>query len=71
METGGLGIMECVGLEGLGSHSIAEVNRLARQSPDAWENWLEAHYGLCTHPAVFATSQHMLIVGRSQANQPL
>lgn len=36
-------IIECAGLEGLGSHSIAEINRLARSDPAAWENWLEAH----------------------------
>lgn len=63
--SGGVEIIECAGLEGLGSHSIAEINRLARSDPAAWENWLEAHDALCTHPAVFATSQHMLIVGRA------
>jgi SAM-dependent methyltransferase len=62
---GGVEVLECVGLEGLGSHSVEEINRLARTQPTAWENWLEAHHALCTHPAVFATSQHMLIVGRA------
>jgi SAM-dependent methyltransferase len=61
----GVEISACVGLEGLGSHSIAEINRLARQDPAAWKNWLEMHHALCTHPAVFATSQHMLIVGHT------
>jgi SAM-dependent methyltransferase len=60
----GVEVIECVGLEGLGSHSMEEINRL-RKHPTAWENWLEAHRALCTHPAVFATSQHMLIVGRA------
>jgi SAM-dependent methyltransferase len=59
-------VVECVGLEGLGSHSVAEINRLARD-PVAWRNWLDAHEALCTHPAVFATSQHMLVVGRAPA----
>jgi len=61
----GVEVVECVGLEGLGSHSIAEVGRLARRDPVAWRNWLEMHAALCTHPGVFATSQHMLIVGRA------
>lgn len=67
---GGIEIGACVGLEGLGSHSIAEINRLARRDPTAWANWLAAHYALCTHPAVFATSQHMLIVGQVPRNLP-
>ncbi|HLZ09798.1 MAG TPA: class I SAM-dependent methyltransferase, partial [Chloroflexota bacterium] len=50
VEAGGLEIVECVGLEGLGSHSIQEINRLARNDPDAWKNWLEAHAALRTHP---------------------
>lgn len=54
-------ILECVGLEGL-AHNIREINKLARHSPKAWKNWLESHYALCTHPAVFATSQHMLVI---------
>jgi SAM-dependent methyltransferase len=64
----GLEIVVCVGLEGLGSHSIREINRLARKDPASWENWLEAHLAMCTHPGVFATSQHMLIVGRAPSN---
>lgn len=63
-------IVACVGLEGLGSHSMAEINRLACNHPQAWENWLEAHRALCIHPAVFATSQHMLIVGRAPLKRP-
>jgi SAM-dependent methyltransferase len=64
----GVEVVECVGLEGLGSHSIAEVKRLARD-PVGWRNWLEMHAALCTHPAVFATSQHMLVVGRVPASR--
>lgn len=59
-------ILECVGLEGIGSHFRREINKLAKHSPTAWKNWLEAHYALCTHPAVFATSGHMLIIGRKR-----
>jgi hypothetical protein len=65
----GVEVVECVGLEGLGSHSIAEVGRLARRDPVAWRNWLEMHDALCTHPGVFATSQHMLVVGRMPASR--
>lgn len=60
----GVEILECVGLEGLGSNTRREINKLARGLPKAWRNWLEAHHELCTHPAVFATSGHMLVVGR-------
>jgi ubiquinone/menaquinone biosynthesis C-methylase UbiE len=63
-EAGGLEVVQTVGLEGLGSHTVAEINRLARRQPTGWQNWLEMHAALCTHPAVFATSQHMLVIGR-------
>ena len=59
--------MERVGLEGVGFNIHKEINRLARHHPQAWENWLESHYQLCTHPAVFAISGHMLVVGRKNA----
>jgi SAM-dependent methyltransferase len=62
----GLEVVETIGLEGLGSHSVEEINRLARRQPAGWRNWLEMHAALCTHPAVFATSQHMLVIGRKR-----
>ncbi len=62
----GLKILECVGLEGLGSNAKREINKLAKNWPKAWKNWIEAHWGLCSHSAVFATSGHMLIVGRKK-----
>src|SRR5262245_16663048 len=55
----GVEVVECVGLEGLGSNYIEEVNRLARRQPERWRVWLAAHAALCTHPAVFAGSQHL------------
>ncbi|MCL4508690.1 MAG: methyltransferase domain-containing protein [Chloroflexi bacterium] len=64
VKSGGLVVEEAVGLEGLGSHAMAEINRLARKRPTGWKTWLEMHAALCTHPSVFATSQHMLIIGR-------
>lgn len=59
-----LKIIEKVGLEGLASSIEKEINHLAKNDPKAWKNWLESHYALCTHPAVFALSGHMLIVGK-------
>lgn len=58
-------ILERVGLEGL-AHARKKINRLAESSPKAWRNWLESHYALCTHPAVFATSPHMLVIARKK-----
>ena len=59
-----LRVVERVGLEGLGSASFDAINRLARRNPAAWANWLRAHDELCTHPAVYATSGHMLVVAQ-------
>jgi 2-polyprenyl-3-methyl-5-hydroxy-6-metoxy-1,4-benzoquinol methylase len=56
-------IYELVGLEGLGAHCQKEVNSLARNKK-RWKVWLETHYKYCAHPAVAATSDHMLIVCR-------
>ncbi|HVC33896.1 MAG TPA: class I SAM-dependent methyltransferase [Chloroflexota bacterium] len=60
----GLEILDCVGLEGLSSNCLGEVNRLARHQPGRWQVWLDAHAELCTHPSVFASSEHLLIMGR-------
>lgn len=62
----GLEIRDRVGLEGLGSGYQKEVNRLARHDPARWKVWLDAHAELCTHPAVFASSQHLLVIGRKR-----
>lgn len=59
----GVKILNTVGLEGIASRSIAEIDKLAR-NPKAWKNWLTAHYKLCTHPAVTATSEHVLVICR-------
>lgn len=57
-------IVERVGLEGLASGSKEGINELGRRSSKAWKNWLESHYSLCTNPAVFALSSHMMIIGQ-------
>lgn len=62
---GDVEILERVGLEGL-AHAVEKANKLAESSPRAWKNWLESHYALCAHPAVFATSPHMLIAARKK-----
>ncbi len=59
-------ILERVGLEGLSSLFPKEINKMARHSPKRWRNWLECHYALCVHPAVFATSLHIMIIGRKR-----
>ncbi|MBN1263209.1 MAG: methyltransferase domain-containing protein [Candidatus Pacebacteria bacterium] len=59
--TGKTEIVDCVGLEGL-AHAKRKISQLASGSPQAWRNWQEAHLELCTHPAVFATSNHMMII---------
>ncbi|HUW21692.1 MAG TPA: class I SAM-dependent methyltransferase [Candidatus Bathyarchaeia archaeon] len=63
----GAEIIERVGLEGLVSVLRKEINKIARSNPLAWKNWQESHYKLCTHPAVYATSSHMLIIGKKNA----
>jgi hypothetical protein len=60
----GVKILGCVRLEGLRTTYIEEVNRPARKHADGWRVWLAAHAALCTDPAVFAGSQHLLVVGR-------
>lgn len=59
----GLKVLELVGLEGISSHHERELNRLAKDDK-RYRIWLETHLQTCTHPAVVATSEHMLIVCR-------
>ena len=63
IKSSGVEVVECVGLEGL-AHDRKSVNASAKRFPGAWKNWLESHYQLCTEPSVFATSGHMLVIGR-------
>jgi len=58
-------VLEMVGLEGISSHHRKQLNAVARH-PQRWAAWLETHYATCTHPAVVATSEHMMIVCRKK-----
>lgn len=59
----GVKILELVGLEGISSSHIKELNQLAKDA-QRYPAWLETHYQTCTHPAVVGTSEHMLVVCR-------
>jgi 2-polyprenyl-3-methyl-5-hydroxy-6-metoxy-1,4-benzoquinol methylase len=61
-----LQILELVGLEGISSHHVKELDRLAKDE-NRYHIWLETHLQTCTHPAVVATSVHMLIVCRKNS----
>jgi len=67
LSSAGLAVEQRVGLEGIGSHDWEAVNRLACQEPQSYAHWLEAHLALATHPAVVATSGHILMLGRKPA----
>ena len=54
-------ILEKVGLEGLNANPEA-TNRFATEYPEAWENWMEIHYKMCTDPVVVDLSGHMMII---------
>ncbi len=60
----GLDVLERVGLEGFGSHHQEAVNRMACEQPESFDHWLEAYQALATHPAIVATSGHMLMIAR-------
>jgi SAM-dependent methyltransferase len=61
----GVEILETVGLEGL-AHFKEDTQNVSKNFPQGWKNWLDSHDILCTHPSVFATSGHMLVVGRKK-----
>jgi len=60
-----LELLEMVGLEGLSSHHRREVGQVAK-NPARLQSWIDAHYATCTHPAVVATSEHMLVICRKK-----
>jgi SAM-dependent methyltransferase len=58
-----LEILEMAGLEGIATHHVKELNRLAKEE-NHFKIWLELHLQTCTHPSVVGMSEHMLIVCR-------
>ncbi len=64
IERQGWQLIEVVGLEGLVSHHSREMNRLARDNPEAWASWKRFHLATCRDSAVAATSEHFLAIAR-------
>jgi ubiquinone/menaquinone biosynthesis C-methylase UbiE len=59
-------VLELVGLESFGSYfAKEEINKMAKDR-QAWKNWLEAHYKLCTNPHAVSAAGHILLVGRKK-----
>ncbi|MFZ2663819.1 MAG: methyltransferase domain-containing protein [Patescibacteria group bacterium] len=63
VERSGIEIIDRVGLEGFGSHSQKGINLLYKK-PQAWKNWMKLHYSMCNHPISYATSGHILLIGK-------
>jgi SAM-dependent methyltransferase len=59
----GVEVLEMAGLEGISANHRKELKKLARDGT-LFPRWLETHFATCTHPAVVATSEHMLIICR-------
>lgn len=66
-ELPGVDILEMVGLEGIGTHHVRQINMLARH-PERWKIWWETHLQTCTHPSVVGISEHMLVVCRKRSS---
>ena len=61
----GLEILEMVGLEGIATQHVKELNRLAKDE-NHFTSWMEMHLQTCTHPSVVGMSEHMLMVCRKR-----
>jgi 2-polyprenyl-3-methyl-5-hydroxy-6-metoxy-1,4-benzoquinol methylase len=59
----GIKILETVGLEGVSTHHASRLNILAKNE-HRYQIWFATHLQTCTHPAVVANSEHMLIICR-------
>ena len=59
-----LRILNEVGLQGLTPKHPKEIAALAKKYPKGWKTWKELHLESCTHPAVVASSENILIVCR-------
>ncbi|MFH0814953.1 MAG: class I SAM-dependent methyltransferase [Candidatus Falkowbacteria bacterium] len=54
--------LENVGLEGLATPSQEQINKMAKKEPEAWKNWQDMHYELCTNPMVAEFSLHFMVI---------
>lgn len=68
IENSGVEVLEKVGLEGL-AHFHEDTQKVSKKFPQAWKNWLESHEVLCTYPSVYATSDHMLVIGKKKLDE--
>jgi SAM-dependent methyltransferase len=57
-------ILEMVGLQGLATRRVKEINRLFKKYPKAWNNWQQLHLESCTHPSLVDISQHFMLICR-------
>ena len=57
-------IIEEVGLEGLASTGEDAASELAEARPEVWQNWLDVHKELCTHPTIVDSSLHFMLIGK-------
>jgi SAM-dependent methyltransferase len=65
-EEAGLETVELCALEGLSSNLPEATNALLEHSDGRWERWLRVLDETSTDPAVIATSEHFLYVGRTR-----
>jgi ubiquinone/menaquinone biosynthesis C-methylase UbiE len=63
---GKVNFLDVVGLEGLATPAQKEINKMAKNEPKAWKNWLEMHEKLCTNPTVAEFSLHFMVIGRKK-----
>jgi ubiquinone/menaquinone biosynthesis C-methylase UbiE len=61
-----LKLVEIVGLEGLASSNHDAFNKMYKDYPNSYRNWMKMHYKLITNPTVVDVSQHILIMGRKK-----
>lgn len=56
-------LIETTALEGISTPKKEAINKLAKDKK-FWNNWMWAHYKLCTNPHVVATSEHFMVIGK-------
>jgi len=61
MESEGLATLQVLGVEGI---AASHEDKLYLLQNDAWEDWVNLYYTFARDPALHATSDHLLYVGR-------